>query len=65
MVTQSINDPQYWRQRADESRRVAEMLADEPSRETVREIARSYDRIAEITEKRSIDGTGTTPKPGM
>ena len=64
MVTQSIDDPQHWRRRADEARRVADMLADQPSKETMREIARSYDRIAEVAEKRPIDGIGKGPKPG-
>jgi hypothetical protein len=46
-----INDPAYWRERAAEARRIAEQLADAVAKQTMLEIARSYDNLAELTEK--------------
>jgi hypothetical protein len=46
-----INDPAYWRERAEEARRIAEQLADAVAKQTMLEIARSYDNLAELTEK--------------
>jgi hypothetical protein len=45
-----INDPAYWRERAEEARRIAEELADAVAKQTMLEIARSYDNLAKITE---------------
>lgn len=47
-----INDPAYWRERAEEARRIAMELADPTSKETMLDIARSYDKLAKITEER-------------
>jgi hypothetical protein len=47
-----INDPAYWRERAKEARRIASELADPVSRETMLDIARSYDNLAKIAEER-------------
>jgi hypothetical protein len=47
-----INNPEYWREHAEEARRIAEQLADPLSRETMLDIARSYDRLVKITEER-------------
>ena len=41
-----INDPAYWRERADEARRIAEQLADAVAKQTMLEIANSYDALA-------------------
>ena len=48
-----INDPAYWRERAQEARRIAEKLADAFSRQTMLEIAQSYDNLAVIAEARA------------
>jgi hypothetical protein len=48
-----INDPAYWRERAEEARRIAEQLADAVAKQTMHDIARSYDNLAELTEKHS------------
>jgi hypothetical protein len=45
-----INDPAYWRECAQEARRIAEKLADAVAKQTMLEIARSYENLAEITE---------------
>ena len=58
MVTQLINDPEHWRRRAIEARRIAQSLNDHAAKETMQEIARSYERIAEIAERKAIDGAG-------
>ena len=47
-----INDPAYWRKRAEEARRIASELADAICKETMLDIARSYDKLARITEER-------------
>jgi hypothetical protein len=47
-----INDPAYWRERAEEARHIAKQLADTISKETMLDIARSYDKLAKITEER-------------
>ena len=65
MDVNPINDPVHWRKRASDARRQAEDAADEASKETLRQIARSYEHIAEIAERRMIDGNGRGPKPGM
>jgi len=53
----SINDPAYWRERAKEARRMAEQLADAFAKETVLDIARSYDTLAVLTETRPVSET--------
>jgi sugar (pentulose or hexulose) kinase len=54
-----INDPAYWRERAEEARRIAEQLADAVAKQTMLEIARSYDNLAELTEKRPASERST------
>jgi hypothetical protein len=53
LMKRSINDPAHWRQRAEEARRIAEQLADAVAKQTMLDIARSYDNLAELTEKHS------------
>jgi hypothetical protein len=48
-----INDPAYWRECAQEARRIAEQLADAVAKQTMLEIARSYDNLAEIAKSRA------------
>jgi hypothetical protein len=49
MKQQPMNDPDYWRERAKEARRVAEQLSDEFSKQTMLKIAKSYDSLAALT----------------
>jgi hypothetical protein len=49
-----INDPAYWRERAQEARRIAEQLADAIAKQTMLEIARSYDNLAEIAKSQAV-----------
>jgi hypothetical protein len=46
------SDPEHWRRRADESRKLANQLDDPDAKATMLEIARSYDRLAELIEKK-------------
>jgi hypothetical protein len=48
-----INDPQHWRNRAEEARALAELMGDETSRQMMRQIADDYDRLAERAEQRA------------
>jgi len=45
-----IDDPHFWRERAEEARRIADQLADAVAKQTMLDIARSYDNLAKITE---------------
>jgi hypothetical protein len=46
------SDPEHWRRRADESRKIADQLDDPDARATMLEIARSYEQLAELIEKK-------------
>jgi hypothetical protein len=46
-MTDLLKDPAHWRERAEEARRVAETLTDPKARQTMQEIAESYERLAE------------------
>jgi len=46
------NDPEHWRQRAEEARAIAELMTDMPSREAMLRIAADYDRLAKRAEDR-------------
>jgi hypothetical protein len=48
-----INDPKHWRDRAEEMRRLADEMVDEPSKQTVLRNAKDYDKLAQRAEERS------------
>ena len=50
----SIDDPAYWRQRATESRRIADRLDDPVQKSTMLEIVDGYNQLAELAEKRRV-----------
>ena len=50
MKQRPIYDPAYWRERAEEARRIADELADGVAKKTMLEIARSYDNLTAIAE---------------
>jgi len=54
-----INDPAYWRERAGEARRIAGQLADVVAKQTMLDIALSYEALAKIAEQRSTVGRST------
>jgi len=41
-----INDPKYWRERAEELRSITKLLDDTEAKRQMRAIAASYDRLA-------------------
>jgi hypothetical protein len=48
-----IRDPEHWRKRAEEMRALARDVADEVARESMLNIAREYDRLAQRANERS------------
>jgi hypothetical protein len=48
-----INDPEHWRQRAEEARRLAEQINDPAAKETMLRVAADYDRLATRAEERA------------
>ena len=48
-----INDPKYWRERAEELRSIAQLLDDPAAKRQMNAIAASYDRLADHIKKRS------------
>jgi hypothetical protein len=52
-----INDPAYWRERAEKARRTAEQLADAFAKQTLLDIAHSYEKLAALTETRPASET--------
>ena len=54
MRTILIDDPEHWRQRAKESRALAGQLDDPTAKQTLLEIAQSYEELAELAEKRKV-----------
>ena len=51
-VSSEITDPAYWRQRAEQARRMAEQMSDPLARQTLEEIAANCDQLAELTAAR-------------
>ena len=47
-----INDPKYWRERAEELRSIAKLLDDTETKRQMRAIAASYDRLADHMQQR-------------
>jgi hypothetical protein len=52
MKSMLINNPQHWRDRAEEARVNAEQMGDPESRRMMLEIADGYIRLAERAERR-------------
>ena len=48
----AIDDPEYWSQRATESRRMADQLDDPVQKRTMLEIADGYRQLAELAKAR-------------
>ena len=57
----TVNDPAYWRQRAEEARAVADQLSDPLAQKAMLEIARSYEALADLAAARPIK---TAASPG-
>jgi hypothetical protein len=48
----TFHDPQHWRDRAEDARRLAAEIIDPPSRRTMLEIAESYESLARRAEQK-------------
>lgn len=48
-----LYDAQYWRDRADEARVIADTMTSVEARGAMLEVADSYDRLVEMAERRS------------
>jgi hypothetical protein len=49
-----LEDPEHWRQRAEESRTLAEQLTEPAAKATMLRIAADYDRLAEQARLRAL-----------
>jgi hypothetical protein len=49
----AFNDPEHWRRRAEEARRMADLMSDIPSKEAMLRIAEDYERLAKPAEERA------------
>ena len=56
MPASFVNDPNHWRDRAEEMRTIAERMKDQLSKEKFLRIMRDYEKLAEQAEER-LDGT--------
>jgi hypothetical protein len=55
-----LNAPEYWRQRAEETRRLADQMQDPEVKRTLHDIAASYEQLAVLATTRSLrPGSGT------
>jgi len=52
--TAAVNDPSYWQQRAQDTRRLASQTHDAVTKEALLEIAKTYERIGAIAQSRRI-----------
>ena len=62
MPTSFINDPEHWRNRAEEARTSAEQMNDEASKQTMLRIAADYEKLAERAALRAQGGSPQPPK---
>ena len=53
MPSSSVNDPEHWRGRTQEMRRLAEDIKDAATKEMMLRIARDYENLAVRAEERS------------
>jgi hypothetical protein len=56
-----IDNAKHWRERATEARAVADQMKDPVAARMLREIAESYDRLAQHAEARSRTATRDPP----
>jgi hypothetical protein len=49
-----INDPAYWRSRAEEARTIAEQMTDSDAVSTMLKVAEQYQELAQKAERRRL-----------
>ena len=54
-----FNDPEHWRQRAEESRVLVEQMTDETARKSMLGIADHYNKLAVRAAMRLLDSSNT------
>jgi hypothetical protein len=59
----NTDDPEYWRARAEETRKVAEQISNLESKRTMLEIAASFEHIADRAEQRRRDAEKSNRAP--
>ena len=60
-----LDNPKYWRGRAEEAHLIAESLEDTQSKQSMLGIAGDYERMAEVAEQRvESGGIPSAPWPG-
>jgi hypothetical protein len=50
----AINDPAHWQQRAEQVRRIADQLTDPAERQTMQEVAASYEELSKLAAERPL-----------
>lgn len=58
-MTLNINDPEYWRKRAEEARAIAVQMTDHHTKAVMLGIAQDYEKLAVRAEERSGETTPT------
>jgi hypothetical protein len=53
MISHFINEPDYWRTRAEEARNLASQMNDSESKDAMLRIAQDYERLAKRAEHRA------------
>jgi hypothetical protein len=53
MANSFINDPNHWRERAEEARTLAELMNDETSKQMMLRMATDYEKLAERAQLRA------------
>ena len=56
-IAPHLNDPEHWRQRAEESRVLAQQMSDETSKKMMLKIADDYEKLAARAVARLIGET--------
>jgi len=51
-ISDNVNDPEYWRKRAEDARTKAEEMSDPESKERMLRNAKEYDWLANLAENR-------------
>ena len=62
MTYSVLNDPEHWRQRAEEARAMAEAVGDSGARKTMMGVAAAYDEMAKKAEQRILLEPGLAAK---